>query len=142
MSSTPAQRRRVFLAYRTVFSDTNAHIRKTKKVREVLQWHSKSFEPLIRSVDFEKVVDVVKSVLSDQSIFESELQAKIAFPERFRSSPARDVQRRASEADAARFEAEGLEVLSPASEQGGAGMGYTVDNVPQSKLPLSDAKFR
>jgi hypothetical protein len=41
-------------------------------------------------VDFEKVVDVVKRLL-DQSIFEPELQAKIAFPELFRSSPARDV---------------------------------------------------
>jgi hypothetical protein len=69
---------------------TNAHIRKTKKIREVVQSHSKSFEPLIRDLDFDKVVDVVKSLL-DQSIFESELQAKIAFPELFRSSPARDV---------------------------------------------------
>ena len=97
-----------------------------------MQSHSKSFEPLIRGVDFEKVVDVVKSVLLDRSIFESELQA--AFPELFRSSPARDVQRRASEVDAARSEAEALEVLSSAREQGGAGMGDTVDNAPQSKL--------
>jgi hypothetical protein len=139
MSYTPAERRRVFLAYRTIFNGTNAHIRKTKKVREVVQSHSKSFEPLIRDLDFDKVVDVVKSLL-DQSIFESELQAKIAFPELFRSSPARDVQRSASEVDAARSEAEALEVLSSASEQGGAGMGDTVDDVPQSKLPLSDAR--
>ena len=140
MSCTPAERRRVFLAYRTVFNDTNAHIRKTK-VREVVQSHSKSFKPLIRDLDFEQVVDVVKSLL-DQSIFESELQAKIAFPELFRSWTARDVQRSASEVDAARSEAEALEVLSSASEQEGAGMGDTVDNVPQSKLPLSDAKIR
>jgi hypothetical protein len=140
MSYTPAERRRVFLAYRTVFNGTNAHIRKIKKVREVVQSH-KSFEPLIRDLDFDKVVDVVKSLL-DQSIFESELQAKITFPELFRSSPARDVQRSASEVDAARSEAEALEVLSSASEQGGAGMGDTVDDVPQSKLPLSDAKIR
>jgi len=59
------------------------------------------------------------------------LQAKITFPELFRSSPARDVQRSASEVDAARSEAEALEVLSSASEQGGAGMGDTVDDVPQ-----------
>jgi hypothetical protein len=117
MSYTAAERRRVFLAYRTVFNGTSAHIWKTKKVREVVQSHSKSFEPLIRGVDFEKVVDVVKSLL-DQSIFESELQAKIAFPEPFRSSPARDVQRSASEVDAARSEAEALEVLSSAGEQG------------------------
>ena len=140
MSYTPAERRRVFLAYRTAFNGTNTRIRKTEKVREVVQSHSKSFEPLVRSVDFEKVVDVVKSLL-DHSIFVSELQAKIAFPELFRSPPARDAQRSASEVDAARSEAEALEVLSPASEQGGAGMGDTVDNVPQSKLPLSDAKI-
>ncbi|KAH8748830.1 hypothetical protein BGZ57DRAFT_806396 [Hyaloscypha finlandica] len=131
MSYTPAERRRVFLAYRTAFNGTNTRIRKTEKVREVVQSHSKSFEPLVRSVDFEKVVDVVKSLL-DHSIFVSELQAKIAFPELFRSPPARDAQRSASEVDAARSEAEALEVLSPASEQGGAGMGDTVDNVPQS----------
>lgn len=134
MSYTPAERRRVFLAYRTVFNGTNAHIRKIKKVREVVQSHNKSFEPLIRDLDFDKVVDVVKSLL-DQSIFESELQAKITFPELFRSSPARDVQRSASEVDAARSEAEALEVLSSASEQGGAGMGDTVDDVPQTSEP-------
>jgi hypothetical protein len=129
MSYTPTERRRVFLAYRTIFNGANAHLRKTKKVREVVQSHSKSFEPLIRDLDFEKIVDVVKSLL-DQTIFESELQVKIAFPELFRSSPARDIQRSASEVGAARSEAKALEVLSSVSEQGGAGTGDTVDNVP------------
>jgi hypothetical protein len=90
MAYLSADKRRVFLAYRTVFTGPNAHIRKSKKVQEVIQQHRQSFELLIKDFGFNKVVDIVKALL-DQRVFESELKAKIVFPELFRSSPARDV---------------------------------------------------
>jgi hypothetical protein len=136
MAYSSADKRRVFLAYRTVFTGPNSHIRKSKKVREVIQQHRKSFEPLIKDFGFNKVVDIVKALL-DQRVFESELKAKITFPELFRSSPARDVQRNASENDAARSIAEALEVLSSASEQGEVCNDHMDDIVPESKLSLS-----
>ena len=73
--------------------------------------------------------------LLDQRVFEPELKAKIAFPELFQTSPARDVQRNESENDAARSAAEALEELTSASKRGGLGDDHKDDNVPEGKLP-------
>jgi Zn-dependent M16 (insulinase) family peptidase len=134
MAYSSVDGRRVFLAYRTVFTGPHAQIRKSKKVREVIEQHKESFKSLIRDFGFEKVADIVKTLL-DQRVFESELKAKIAFPELFQTSPARDVQRNASENDAARSVAEALEELTSTSERGGLGDDHEDDNVPESKLP-------
>ena len=117
-----------------MFTGPHAQIRKSKKVREVIEQHKGSFEPLIKDFGFNKVVDIVKSLL-DQRIFESELQAKIAFPELFQTSAARDVQRNTSENDAARSVAEALEELTSASERGGLGDDHEDDNIPDCTLP-------
>ena len=89
---------------------------------------------MIKDFGFDKVVDIVKTLL-DQRVFESELKAKIAFPELFQTSPARDVQRNESENDAARSAAEALEELTSASERGGLGDDHKDDNIPEGKLP-------
>ncbi|KAH8587971.1 hypothetical protein B0O99DRAFT_731242 [Bisporella sp. PMI_857] len=120
MAHSSADRRRVFLAYRTVFTGPQAHIRRTKKVREVIEQHRSSFKSLIQDFGLNKVVDIVKALL-DQCVFESELKAKVIFPELFHTSPTRDVQRNESENDAARSAAEALEELALASERGGLG---------------------
>jgi hypothetical protein len=134
MAYSSADGRRVFLAYRTVFTGPNAHIRKSKKVREVIEQHRESYKPLIRDFGFDKVADIVKTLL-DQRVFESELKAKIAFPELFKTSPARDVQRNESENDAARSVAEAIEELTSASDRGGLGGDREDENAPESKLP-------
>jgi hypothetical protein len=85
-------------------------------------------------VGFDKVVDIVKTLL-DQRVFKSELKAKIAFPELFQNSPARDVQRNGSENDAARSAAEALEELASASEHGGIGDHPEGNNISEGKLP-------
>jgi hypothetical protein len=134
MAYSSADGRRVFLAYRTVFTGPHAQIRKSKKVREVIEQHRGSFQPLVRDFGLDKVVDIVKALL-DQRVFESELKAKIAFPELFQTSPARDVQRNESENDAARSAAEALEELTSASERGGPGDVHKDDEIPKGKLP-------
>jgi hypothetical protein len=133
MAHSSADRRRVFLAYRTVFTGPQAHIRRTKKVREVIEQHESSFQPLIKDFGLSKVIDIVKALL-DQCVFESELKAKVTFPELFQTSPARDVQRNDSENDAARSTAEALEELTSASERGGLDDDHKGDNIPESKL--------
>jgi hypothetical protein len=72
-----------------------------KKVREVIEQHRQSFKPSIKDFGFDKVADIVKALL-DHRVFESKLKAKIAFPELFQTSPARDIQRNESENNAAR----------------------------------------
>ena len=116
-----------------MFTGPQAHIRKSKKVREVIEQHRQSFKPLIKDFGFDKVADIVKTLL-DHRVFESELKAKIAFPELFQTSPARDIQRNESENDAARSAAEVLEELTSASERGGLGDDHEGDIIPESKL--------
>ncbi|RDL40953.1 uncharacterized protein BP5553_00932 [Venustampulla echinocandica] len=117
MAYSSADKRRVFLAYRTVFIGPHAQIRKSKKVKEVIEQHKNSFKPLIKDFGFDHVAEIVKYLL-DQRVFESELRAKIAFPELFQTSQARDIQRTASENDAARSVAEALEELASTGERG------------------------
>ena len=111
MQYATAERRRVFLAYRALFAGERAMLRKSKKVREVVQKHKSSFQPLIREFGNDKIIGILKELLAGR-IFQSELRAKVEFPELFRSSPARDVQRTTSENDAARSEAEALEEIA------------------------------
>jgi hypothetical protein len=89
---------------------------------------------LIRDFGFDKVANIVKTLL-DQRVFESELKAKITFPELFQTSPARDVQYNDSENDAARSVAKALEELTSASERRGLGDDHKDDNIPEGKLP-------
>lgn len=133
MASSAADRRRVFLAYRTVFTGPQAQIRKSRKVREVVEQHKSSFKPLIKDFGLNKVVEIVKTLL-DQRVFESEFKAKIAFPELFQTSPARDVQRNESENDAAQSAAEALEELTSGSEHGGPGEDHQEEDVPEGEL--------
>ena len=115
MSYSSSEKQRVCLAYRAIFAGKYAHIRKSKKVREVLQQHKEAFKPLIKDFGFDKVIDIVKVLLEDR-IFESELKAKIAFPQLFQISQVRDVQHTASEIDIARSEAEALEEIVSVDE--------------------------
>lgn len=69
------------------------------------------FKPLNKSFGDIVVVDVIWSLL-DSGVFESELKAKLAFPELYQPSPARNLQHDASEQEAARSEAEALDEAS------------------------------
>lgn len=106
-----SDQRRVYLACRAIFTGTNAQLRRSKKVRELVSTHRRSLQPLIQEFTAEKVVNIIKNLL-EKEIFQSDVKAKIEFPELFRSSPTRDAQRAASENDAARSAAEALEEVA------------------------------
>lgn len=110
-----SDKRRVYLACRTVFAGPNAQLRKPKKVRELIDVHRSAFSPLINDFGLDKVTEIIL-ILLNGGIFQSELKAKIAFPELFRTTPSRDVLRAESENDAVRSEAEALEELLSAGE--------------------------
>ena len=110
MTYTSADKRRVYLACRPIFTGNNALLRKQKKIRELLDKHKSPLHPLIRDFDIIKIVEILK-ILLEKEIFQSEVKAKIEFPELFQSSPERNVQRAASENDAARSMAEALEEI-------------------------------
>jgi DNA polymerase kappa len=101
----------VYLACRPIFAGSNALLRKSRKIRELLSLHLKSIQPLVQDFSIETVADIVRFLL-ERRIFQSDVKAKIEFPELFHSSPTRDAQRATSENDAARSVAEALEEVA------------------------------
>jgi hypothetical protein len=116
MAYSAADKRRVYLACRAIFTGNNAQLRKQKKIRELVDKRKSSLGPLIKDFGATKVVDILR-ILLEGRIFESELKAKIEFPELFHSSIERDVQRAASENEAARSAAEALEEIASLEER-------------------------
>lgn len=98
-----------------------------------MEQHRESFQSLIKDFGFDKVVEVTK-VLLNQRVFESDLQARITFPELFRPSQTRDIQRATSEDNAAGSVAKALEELASTSESGEAGNEQENDDNQKSKL--------
>ena len=99
---------RVFLAYRAVFEGNNALIRQQKPIQKLVQKHRASAKTLLKSLGEQQIIGTLK-VLLERKVFQSELEAKLAFPKLFTISSSQNVQHIASEADAARSEAEALE---------------------------------
>lgn len=110
MLHSDADKRRVFLAYRSLFSGENANLRQARKIRKLVDKHRPAFGPLINDFGFSETVDMLKALLETR-VFESDFQAKLAFPELFQTTQSRSVQRAAFESEAVRSEAEALEEL-------------------------------
>jgi hypothetical protein len=115
MAHSPADRRRVYLACRAIFAGSNAQLRKLKKIRELVETRQVPLKPLIGDFGIPKVVEILRDLL-DGRVFESELKAKVEFPELFVSTPERDVQRAESENHAAQSAAEALEEITSLDE--------------------------
>lgn len=142
MQHSCPDKQRVYLACRAIFAGSYAQLRKPKKIRELVHAHKSSFPSLIRDYGVEKVLDILKSLL-EQGIFQSQVKAKIEFPELFLSSPTRDVQRATSQKDAARSEAEALEEIASLEDVDNEGGGDEVEHVTElaEAIELAPGKF-
>ncbi|KFZ19307.1 hypothetical protein V502_03720, partial [Pseudogymnoascus sp. VKM F-4520 (FW-2644)] len=138
MSHSTAENRRVFLAYRSLFSGDNANLRQAKKIRKLLKEHSSSFGALIKDFGSPKTVDILKALLESR-VFESDIQAKIAFPELFQTTPSRSVLRAAFENEAARSEAEALEDLVSGGRINEYDEDADMEELPKKTLPLPNS---
>jgi hypothetical protein len=109
MTKNAPDERLVYLALKNTFRGADAQVRKPKKVRELIQktQHNIDVRDLIQQHNLDNICNVAKALL-DQQIFESTLKAKIRFPEVFEISPAQSAERSASEAEAARLEADAI----------------------------------
>jgi len=74
----------VYLAYRDIFKDTLAKLRKRKKVRNVVEKHKDHLhhKQLADSMDLEKICKILGDLLAAR-LFESESAAKAIFPTLF-----------------------------------------------------------
>ncbi len=120
---------RIFLAYRAIFEGNSAQIRQPKVIMKVVVHHRASTQTLLKSLGEKHIVDTLKSLL-ERKVFQSELEAKLAFPDLFTTSFAQDVQHNASEADAAKSEAEALEDVALLEDDKDDAIETVADEVP------------
>jgi hypothetical protein len=133
MAYSAADERRVYLACRPIFAGNNAQLRRHKKIRELVKEHEESLYQLVQDFTTGKVVDIIKTLL-ERDIFQSDVKANIEFPELYLSSPARDVQREASENDAARSAAEARDEIASRED----GENESVEEVKSAVLPSNE----
>src|SRR5579862_8363964 len=109
MAQNPPDERLVYLALKNIFKGADAHLRKPKKIRDLILNHQdqSNVRDLVQEHNIDNVCNVAKGLL-EQQIFESTLKAKIRFPEVFEVSPAQSAERAVSEAEAARTEADAI----------------------------------
>ncbi|GKT44873.1 uncharacterized protein ColSpa_05054 [Colletotrichum spaethianum] len=125
MAHTTEERQQVYRMCRALFSGDGAQLRQKKRVRKVLVKNKSSLQPLFEGMGEEKLV-IIAQFLLENRVFESDLQAMLMFPDLFRTSPRRDAQREASEADAAKSVANALVDMTH-SEDEDHGLAAVVD---------------
>jgi hypothetical protein len=122
MAKNRPDERLVYLAFKNVFMGQEAKLRTPRKIRKQIQKHFDDGDVRVRALvaehSMDNVCNTLKTLLQDE-IFESSLKAKIRFPEVFEVSPAQSAERAASEAEAARNDADAIRVAA----EGHQGMG-------------------
>ena len=118
MAKITPDERLIYLALKNVFKGQDALIRTSKKVRRLVQTHQNEpdVRDLIAEYNIDNVCNVAKNLL-ELRIFESTLEAKIRFPEVFDVSPAQSADRAASEAEAARAEADLIQDIAQGHQE-------------------------
>ena len=99
----------VYLAFKNVFKGPDAQLRTAKKIQKLIQKHLDNGDgevcALVAEHNIDNVCNTAKALLQNE-IFASTRKAKIRFPEVFEVSPAQSAERVASEAEAARSDAD------------------------------------
>ena len=86
---TPEERL-VYFYCSSIFTGTNAEVRKLKKVTQILLNHKASIRGFIDEFGLENVSVVAKKLLKEH-VFQSEYQAQLRFPDLFQKSEAGEV---------------------------------------------------
>ncbi|KAJ5472086.1 hypothetical protein N7539_008655 [Penicillium diatomitis] len=111
MSQSDPDERLIFLACQHIFRGPNFQVRKFKTVKGLIRQNELSLTDILREYDIDRTSSVAKKLLESQ-VFDSTLKAKIRFPELFDVSPTQSAEREASEAEAAREEANTVREIS------------------------------
>lgn len=132
MPKNPPDERLVYLALKNVFKGPDAQLRNLKKIRKQIQKHQDN-EDVRALVDEHNMVNICNTarLLLERDIFTSTLKAKIRFPEVFDVSPAQSAERVASEAEAAKGEADAIRDIAEGRQ--GAGAPVLVDQLDMAQ---------
>lgn len=111
--------RLVYLHCSSIFSGANAHVRKVKKISQLLEKHKASIKMLTKEFTLPAVAAIAKELLEEQ-IFESLPRARLRYPELFQPSETQEAERAASEAEVIRIEAEAAQdIVLTSDDEGG-----------------------
>ena len=111
--------RLVYLHCSSIFSGANAHVRKVKKISQLLEKHKASIKMLTKEFTLPAVAAIAKELLEEQ-IFESLPRARLRYPELFQPSETQEAKRAASEAEVIRIEAEAAQdIVLTSDDKGG-----------------------
>jgi len=111
MAQHEPDERLVYLACQHIFRGSNSLIRKRKNVMSLIQRNQPALTDILREHNIERTCDVAKRLL-EKHVFDSTLNARIRFPELFDVSPTQSAEREASEAEAARDEANAVREIT------------------------------
>ncbi|GAB7349903.1 hypothetical protein MBLNU459_g0593t1 [Dothideomycetes sp. NU459] len=143
MAKHSPDERLVYLAFKNVFKGNDAQLRKSKRISELIEKHQKNpdIKSLIKRHGVDNIRVTVKALL-EENIFESTLQAKLRFPDIFEVTPGQSAKREASEAKAAKTEANAMKEAAQGGdmrplETGGAGKVDTDGQVEGDECPGS-----
>ncbi|KAI1848975.1 hypothetical protein JX265_001306 [Neoarthrinium moseri] len=134
---TKAQQRRVYLACRNVFTGDKALLRKKRKIQDEIARRPKAMASLIKDFGQEELTKILMGML-ERRIFESDIRAKLEFPELFQVSPEQHAMREESELDAARSMSEALEDIAEAEDTEEVevdGLVYEIKNSEDEATP-------
>lgn len=116
MSYSTAEKQRVFLACRPIFTGPQANLRKLKTIQKRIEDHEVRVRPMLPEYNLKRTAMIAKDLLQ-REVFKFDMKARVEFPELYVSSPAREVQHDAFEDEAARSVAEILDDIVSTYEQ-------------------------
>lgn len=111
MVQSDPDERLIYLACQHIFRGSNSQVRKLKAVKGLIKQNKLALADILREYDIDRTSSVAKKLLKSQ-VFDSTLKAKIRFPELFDVSLTQSAVREASEAEAARDEANTVREIS------------------------------
>ena len=133
--------RLVYLHCSSIFSGPNAHVRRAKKVSQLLKKHKASIEILTKEFTLPAVATVAKELLEEQ-IFESLPRAKLRYPELFQPSVTQEAERAASEAEVIRTETEAAQDIVLTSDDEGGNECLDFEQSEQRAKPEETPKYK
>ena len=98
MSCPAVEKRQIFLACKAIFIGPNALLRKWKTIQKRVTEHQVALNTLIPNFEINMVTNIVQALFKKQ-VFQSDIKAKMEFPDLFTPCLANNVKGNVFEAD-------------------------------------------
>ncbi|EYE98320.1 uncharacterized protein EURHEDRAFT_206233 [Aspergillus ruber CBS 135680] len=101
MTCSAAEKRQIFLTCKAIFIGPNSLLRKSKTIKKRITKHQAELNTSIPNFEINRVTGTVQALLKKQ-VFQSDIKAKMEFPDLFTPSPVNNAKGNVFEAEAGR----------------------------------------